>query len=96
MEKNKARRPRGAQRRESYVLTPEQMAALKELREPISVARAAEILGQSESSVYRAIADGRLRSVDYPWDHRTMRKLQGKDILEYAVSRPQRKRKQQG
>lgn len=90
---DETRRKRGAQPKASYELTGDQIEALRALREPVTVARAAEILGQSESSLYNAIDSGRLRSIDYQWDERTMRKLQGRDILEWAQSRPYRRKK---
>jgi hypothetical protein len=93
MEEVRRRRRPGAQPKESYVLTVEQVAALESLAEPVSVARVAAILGQSESSIYNAIYDGRLRAVEYVWDERTMYKLQGKDVLEYARSRPYRRKR---
>ena len=82
------RRGRGSQPREFYELTMDQIEVLQNLREPITVTRAADILGQSESSLYNAIDQGRLRSVEYHWEERTMRKLQGRDIIEWAQRTP--------
>lgn len=86
------KRKAGAQVTGSYKLTDEQRDLLINLPEPITVMRAAEILGQSESSIYNAIDAKRLRSVPYRWNERTMHKVTGKAVIEWVDSKPLRRR----